>query len=735
MKNFVFDLYGTLIDIVTDEYDPWFRRQAEEEFFSLCGGKCDFWGEYFRMCAEKSDDRYYEPDLLKIFIRLAARCGCKLDRRRAEQFACRFRELSRKRFGLYPEVLSILSELKARGAKLYLLSNAQACFTRKELKETGLDGYFDGILLSSDAGVKKPSELIFNKLIYDYKLKKSETVYVGNDFYSDVLGAQSAGLYSVYIRTYSEAPIDVVRNVAGFVAEDYHTLKNKLISLAEEKETRKKRKFGILIPVSALPSDEGIGTLGRCAYDFVDYLRSCRARVWQVLPLNPTNYGDSPYQSCSANALNYYFIDLATLCAEGLLKPEEVDANKLCGENSRRVDYGRQFYYKLKLLKLAYSRFEKTEEFKAFEDSGEYYDFAVFMSLKERFGHKSFTEWDEPYRTYDEKVIEKYVFEHADEVGFWQFTQFVFLKQWNKLKDYAHSKNIEILGDIPLYIAYDSAEMWKYGKEMFKVDENRKPSFVAGCPPDAFTDDGQLWGNPLYDWEKMKSSGYVWWHRRINDCFKLYDILRIDHFRGFDSYYAVPADEPTARNGHWEDGPKEELFEGHLSQKIIAEDLGLIDDGVRRLLKNVGYAGMKILLFAFDGNSENEHKPSNYTENYVCYTGTHDNMPLRAYVEQLTEKEFKVYLSDLDCECRIAGIRARLKNIDDICRTVMRLAFVSRADTLIIPLWDILGMGEEARINFPSTVSPNNWSWRFREDDFNKNSVVFLSNNVVRGDR
>ena len=495
------------------------------------------------------------------------------------------------------------------------------------------------------------------------------------------------------------------------------------------------RKFGILMPISSLPSEEGIGTLGEGAFKFIDYLHSCKGKIWQVLPLNPTNYGDSPYQSCSANALNYYFIDLKVLAKEGLLKEDEIDLSKLCGEDRRRVDYGRQFYYKIALLKKAYSRFEKSEEFLSFVGKGEYAEFALFMALKEKFDHRSFSEWDEPYRTYSEEVVNSFTEQNSEDVLFWHFTQFMFLKQWKKVKDYARSKGIEIMGDIPLYIAYDSAEMWKYGKKMFKVDEHRAPSVVAGCPPDAFTEDGQLWGNPIYDWESMRLDGYSWWNKRINDCFALYDILRIDHFRGFDRYYAVPAGEPTARNGHWEDGPKEELFESHLSKSIVAEDLGVIDDGVRRLMKNVGYPGMKVLMFAFDGREDNEHKISNYTQNYVCYTGTHDNIPLKGYIEELDEEGLKRYIEDLKRECSLAGISADIDTTDDICRTVMRLAFISRADTVILPMWDILCMGKEARINFPSTVSPENWSWRFFEDEFNSQSRSFLLDGVTAGKR
>lgn len=473
------------------------------------------------------------------------------------------------------------------------------------------------------------------------------------------------------------------------------------------------------MPVSSLPSGEGIGTLGKDAYNFVDFLYGSGAKIWQVLPMNPTNYGDSPYQSCSSDALNYYFIDLEILVKDGLLKEDEICVEKLVG-TERRVDYGKQFTEKISLLKKAFSRFERGEDFKAFVKEGAYGDFAVFMALKTKFGHVAWTEWEEPFRTYNEGAVEKFAKENADDVLFWQFTQFIFLKQWRKLKAYANERGISVMGDIPLYVAYDSVEVWKYGDKLFKMDARRIPEGVAGCPPDGFTEDGQLWGNPVYDFEKMKAGGYRWWRKRINSCLSLYDVLRIDHFRGFDRFWEVPAGETTAKGGSWQDGPKEELFGGMLDYNIVAEDLGVIDDGVRRLMKNVGYPGMKILEFAFDGRAENEHKPSNYTENFVCYTGTHDNMPLKQYVDDLGEGARAVYTEDLIKECGALGVNAETDNSASICGTVVELAFASAARTVIIPLWDLLALGGEARMNLPSTVSGKNWSWRFVKSDFSK---------------
>jgi len=469
----------------------------------------------------------------------------------------------------------------------------------------------------------------------------------------------------------------------------------------------------LLMPISALPSDEGIGTLGEEAYRFVDFAKRAGARVWQVLPIVPTNYGDSPYQSCSSTALNYYFIDLRKLAEMGLLSIGDIIGADL-SSCERRVDYSKQFTQKVALLKKAFKNFDvENTDFVAFVKSGRYSDFATFMALKSYHGHRPWTEWGEEFRIYSPDAVKKFERENKEEILFWQFTQFIFLLQWNALKSYAHGNGIQIMGDIPLYLAYDSVEMWKYGNELFQVDERRKPSRIAGVPPDAFTDDGQLWGNPLYDWDKMKESGYKWWNERLVSSFKYFDILRIDHFRGFDRYYAVPVGEPNAKHGSWENGPAEALFADKLDWNIVAEDLGVMDDGVRRMMKNLAYPGMKILEFAFDGNADNEHKPSNYTENFVCYTGTHDNMPLTQYIKDLTENEKPTYMRDLKKECSALDVEVDDSSAEAICKTVIKLAIASKAFSAIIPVWDLLTMGGEARINLPATVSTDNWSFRF----------------------
>ena len=479
----------------------------------------------------------------------------------------------------------------------------------------------------------------------------------------------------------------------------------------------KHRRAGILMPISALPSPYGIGTMGRQARKFVRWLKGAGMKTWQTLPLLPTNYGDSPYQACDSKSLNFYFIDFDELEKQGLLKKEEYTQIDW-GDNPRRVDYGKLFLHKANVLRLAFSRFDKTNRFwQSFLNKKSYYDFGVFMSLKCQFGHEPWTEWGE-YKCYDEAKVANFVKEHCDEVEFWQFTQYIFIKQWKALKRYAHKFGVEIMGDMPIYIAYDSVEMWKYGKSLFCLDERGEPSEVAGVPPDAFSDDGQLWGNPIYDWEKMKKDGYTWWKKRIDEALQLFDIVRIDHFRGFDRFYAIPVNASTARQGEWRNGPSAELFKGREDYNIIAEDLGVIDDGVREMMKKTGYPGMKVCEFAFDGNPDNEHKPSNYTSNYVAYTGTHDNEPLRSYIENLTGKYEKAFARDLKHECKQAGIAYRGKTSSLKCRTVIRLLFASKAFMIIIPMQDVLCRGAESRMNFPSTVSPDNWSYRFLENDF-----------------
>ncbi|MBO5411505.1 MAG: 4-alpha-glucanotransferase [Clostridia bacterium] len=486
------------------------------------------------------------------------------------------------------------------------------------------------------------------------------------------------------------------------------------------------RKAGVLMPVSSLPSDCGIGTLGAGAYAFVDWLESAGMRVWQVLPLLPTGYGDSPYQSCASDALNFYFIDFRLLQEQGLLK--ESDYRELSwGDDERRVDYGRMFAQKANVLRKAFARMDKKDkEWQAFLSAGNYRDFAVFTALKNQFSHAPWTEWDEPYRSCDKQAVERFTLAHAEEIEFWQFTQFLFLKQWNALRAYANGKGIKIMGDMPIYLSEDSVETWKYRKDLFLLDEQGNISLRAGVPPDAFSDEGQLWGNPVYDWEKMQKDGYAWWKARIEYAFSLFDIVRIDHFRAFDRFYAIPKDAETAQTGEWLDGPKDALFADMQNYAIVAEDLGIIDDGVRTLLEKTGYPGMKIFEFAFDGNPENEYLPSLYPKNCVAYTGTHDNDTLRSFIESMPRAERKAFEESLETECLTLDVPYLTETIEDECKSVVELLFSSNANCVIIPMHDILCMGTEARLNAPSTVLSQNWTFRFTERDFGRRKASWL---------
>ena len=494
------------------------------------------------------------------------------------------------------------------------------------------------------------------------------------------------------------------------------------------------KRAGILMPISSLPNKYGIGTIGESAYKFVDFLYDSKIKIWQILPLLPTGFGNSPYQSSDSNALNYYFIDFDSLRNDGLLKKSDYE-NIQWSFNDSEVDYYQQFLYKLKVLKKAFNNFnKKTKSWKEFIKEGKYLDFAVFMSLKEDNGYKCHKEWAQ-YSKYDKTLIENYITINKERIEFWQFTQYIFLKQWNKLKKYANKKGIEIMGDMPIYVAEDSVEMWKYKEDLFLLDENGNPSLVAGVPPDAFSDEGQLWGNPIYNWEKMKENGYSWWLLRIDNALTLFDIVRIDHFRGFDRFYAIKTGSETAKEGKWLDGPKASLFANRKNCKIVAEDLGIIDDGVIKLMNDTGYPGMKVLRFAFDGNKYNSHKPSNFIENSVAYTGTHDNEPFMAYLESASLYEVETLKSDLKLECLLAKVKCNVSNNKNILKTVLRLIFNSKANTVIVPYQDILMLGENARINSPSLVSKGNWSYRFVKKDFNKKTANYLKKLVENSNR
>lgn len=477
------------------------------------------------------------------------------------------------------------------------------------------------------------------------------------------------------------------------------------------------RQNGILLPVSSLPSPYGIGCFSKEAYDFIDRLKEAGQTLWQILPLGPTSYGDSPYQSFSTFAGNPYFIDLESLIDEGLLTKEECDGADF-GSRSDRVDYGRLYRNRFRVLRKACENaiergIMQTEEYEKFREQEAQWlsDYALFMAVKDRFSGKSWEHWDEDIRLRRPEAMEKYRVLLREAIIFYEFLQYEFHRQWMRLKAYANINGIRIIGDIPIYVAFDSADTWA-DPDLFQLDGDNVPVAVAGCPPDGFSATGQLWGNPLYDWDYHESVGYAWWIRRIRHCFQIYDMVRIDHFRGFDEYYSVPYGDESAVNGSWRKGPGMKLFRAVRRElgelPIIAEDLGFLTDGVRTLLKESGYPGMKVLQFAFDSREESDYLPHNYGRNCVVYTGTHDNDTLLGWYDAITPEDKEMALTYLNNR----GADEKQIHWDYIC-----LAMRSVADTCIIPMQDLLGLGTGARINTPSTLG-GNWVWRMEKGAF-----------------
>ncbi len=399
------------------------------------------------------------------------------------------------------------------------------------------------------------------------------------------------------------------------------------------------RASGILMHITSLPGPYGVGTMGRESYKWIDFLQKAGQRYWQILPLTPTGYGDSPYQSCSAYAGNHYLIDLDLLAEQGLLLPEEIAACNW-GENVCRADFGLLYESRLKILRKAYARFrDEGQAFAKFRAKNDMWlpEFAPYRALKAQFGGKPWYEWEEGLKRRDPQAIDESFQELREEIQFYCFVQYLFHIQWSALRDYAHGAGISIIGDVPIYVPYDSVEVW-CDPTLFALDENLTPTDVAGCPPDGFSEDGQLWGNPLYQWDRHKQDGYRWWMRRLSRAAEWYDVIRLDHFRGFAGFYAIPFGDTTARNGRWIPGPGLEFMQavGHElpNTPVIAEDLGFLTPDVHQLREDAGYPGMKVLEFAFDSGSTNPYLPHNYTPNTVCYTGTHDNMPLKQWLEE-----------------------------------------------------------------------------------------------------
>lgn len=473
------------------------------------------------------------------------------------------------------------------------------------------------------------------------------------------------------------------------------------------------RTSGILLPISSLPSKYGIGCFSREAYRFVDFLSEAKQTYWQLLPIGPTSYGDSPYQSFSTFAGNPYFIDLQDLISQGLLTEAECDAVDF-GDDDEMVDYEKMYFGRFGLLRKAFEKsdVEHKDEYVAFCRQQEHWlqDYAVYMAIKMHFDGRSFVTWPDDIRLREPGVLEEYCEKLRDDIAFYKYIQFEFYRQWDRLKSYANEKGIYIIGDIPIYVAPDSADVWA-NPELFQMTDGQ-PTAVAGCPPDGFSPTGQLWGNPLYDWEYHRETNYAWWVSRIRHCAYMYDVIRIDHFRGFDQYYSIPAEDETAENGQWKDGPGIALFQTIKQQlgdiNIIAEDLGYITETVRRLVTESGFPNMKVLQFAFDARDSsgpNDYLPHNYPTNCVVYTGTHDNETLYGWLESIKDSEVEYVRDYLGFDCT---------DQKKLCRGLIRSAQSSVASYCIIPLQDYLYLDNTARMNTPSTTG-GNWQWRFRD--------------------
>ena len=521
-------------------------------------------------------------------------------------------------------------------------------------------------------------------------------------------------------------------------------------------ETKFKRNAGILMPVSSLPSPYGIGTFGKDAYDFVAFVKECNHKYWQVLPLGPTTYGDSPYQSYSAFAGNPYFVDLDMLIEEGFFLKSEVIArdwgdgdvpvnvseddaiNGRFGTyrdgnigDDRYVSYEKVYNNRFDILRIAYNRFKaacieskKTlakglplyKQFDNFvKDNADWLeDYALFMALKSYFNNVSWGEWETDIKFRKPEAMRHYEEQLSDDIGYWNFIQFEFYRQWTALKKYANDNGIEIIGDIPIYMGYDSVDVWANQGD-FQLDENLTPIKVAGVPPDAFSDAGQKWGNPLYDYEKMEANDFSWWRKRMKASARLYDVIRIDHFIGIVKYYTIPADMPDARQGEYRQGPGQKLLdainESIGDKKIIAEDLGVEVPEVAKILKDNGYPGMKVLEFAFGGDRKNPHLPYNYTQNLVCYGGTHDNETLLGFFENRGDWELGYAYDYLDT-------RDKKKMVDQ----VFRAAYSSVAVLTVFAVQDILKLGNWARMNLPSSMG-NNWKWRMQKGQLGQHEL------------
>lgn len=467
------------------------------------------------------------------------------------------------------------------------------------------------------------------------------------------------------------------------------------------------RESGILMHITSLPGAYGVGTLGDDARNFVDFLHKAGQHCWQLLPVGPTGFGNSPYQSCSAFAGNPYLVDPETLAQEGLLTAGELEQAR--APEGDRVDFGWLYQTRTDLLRKAFSRFVPDESYREFcaGASGWLSDYALYQALKTKFGGKAWYCWEDSLKRRDPEAIWAARKELAEEIRLHSFIQYQFFRQWEALRHYAGEKGICLIGDLPIYVPLDSVDVWT-DPELYQLDETLAPTAVAGCPPDAFTADGQLWGNPLYRWDVMEQTGFSWWIRRLGAAGKLFDRVRFDHFRGLESYWAVPWGDATARNGQWVKGPGVKLVEAVKKAlpelPVIAEDLGYLTEAVLEVHRASGWPGMKVLQFAFDSREPSDYLPHSYTANSVCYTGTHDNVTMGQWLETASP-EAVAYAREYMC----------LTEAEGLVRGCVRTAMASVSDLCVIPMQDWMGLGGEARMNFPGTLSDSNWTWRIKD--------------------
>lgn len=482
----------------------------------------------------------------------------------------------------------------------------------------------------------------------------------------------------------------------------------------KEKIQRLKRANGVIMPIFSIPSDYGIGTLGKEAYEVVDFLAEANIHYWQILPIGPTSYGDSPYQSFSSFAGNPYFVDLDLLEEDGLLEKSDYE-NVDFGENENYVNYSMMYNNRFGVLEKAFrnSKGKLDKEIKDFRKKESYWieDYALYMAIKKEYLDVSWLEFPEDLRDRKKTALNDFYNEHKDEVDFYVFIQYMFFKQWKEFKTYANRHKIEIIGDIPIYLALDSADAWA-NSEILKLDEDKNPLFVGGCPPDGFSEDGQLWGNPLYDWEKMEKDNFSFWEKRIEMNLRLVDLLRLDHFRGFEAYYEIPATDDTAKYGEWIKAKPYEFFkmvkEKFPDSKFIAEDLGLITDQVEELIKYLGYPGMNVIQFAFGEDFTSNYLPHNYKRNSIVYGSTHDSDTLMGWLENLDDDKMEMINAYFDLDNDDLEI-----NIWKIMKALMS----SVSDVSMFEIQDFLSLGNEARINSPGTLGEN-WKWRAKKEYF-----------------